>query len=179
MNSTVVGVTVTLTDRLNPITNSPSAPLKTNAFLGSFGPSLMPRATMHQGMAGALSVLAADLVVTAVDAAVRRIVPESSPATVRIGTRAALAAAGMAVSRIPETDDESTARASVRSAGRLVSAGAIGGIVYEAANEAKSRYPAKSVMRPIIATGCQLRSRDGVQPQAPVGAAGRDPTVDG
>lgn len=156
MKSTVVGVAIKVADRFNPITNSPSAPLKTNAFLGSFGPSLMPRATMHQGMAAALSVLAADLVVSAVDAAVRRIVPETSPASVRIGTRAALAAAGMAVNRIPETDDESTARASVRSAGRLVAAGAIGGIVYEAANEAKSKYPPKSVMRPIITTGASF-----------------------
>ena len=156
MKSTVVGVAVGVADWLNPITNSPSAPLKTDAFISSFGPSLMPRATLHQGMAGALSVLAADLVVSAVDAAVRRIVPETAPATVRFGTRAALAAAGMAVSRIPETDDESTARASVRSAGRLAAAGAIGGIIYEAANEVKSKYPPKSAMRPIITSGASF-----------------------
>ena len=29
-------------NRFNPITNSPSAPLKTRALLASFGPSLMP-----------------------------------------------------------------------------------------------------------------------------------------
>jgi uncharacterized membrane protein len=156
MKSTVVGVAVRVADRLNPITNSPSAPLKTSAFFDSFGPSLMPRATLHQGMAAALSVLAADLVVTAVDAAVRRMVPEAAPATVRIGARAGLAAAGLAVSRIPETDDESTARASVRSAGRLAAAGAIGGIIYETANEVKDRYPPKSAMRPIIGSGASF-----------------------
>ncbi|MEA2024028.1 MAG: hypothetical protein U9N79_07015 [Actinomycetota bacterium] len=34
-------------DRFTPLTNSPSAPLKTRALFDSFGPSLMPRATMH------------------------------------------------------------------------------------------------------------------------------------
>ena len=37
-------------DRLNPITNSPAAPLKTRALFASFGPSLMPRAAMRQGI---------------------------------------------------------------------------------------------------------------------------------
>ena len=156
MKSTVVELAVRVADRLNPITNSPSAPLKTSAFFDSFGPSLMPCATLHQGMAAALSVLAADLVVTAVDAAVRRVVPQASPATVRIGVRAGLAAAGLAVSRIPDTDDESTARASVRSAGRLAAAGAVGGIIYEAANEVKGLYPPKSAMRPIIGSSASF-----------------------
>ena len=137
-------------DRFNPITNSPSAPLKTRALLASFGPSLMPRAAMHQGMAAGLSVLAADLVVSAVDASIRRIAPNTAPLTVRLGARAAVAAAGLAVSRIPETDDEPTAKASVRSAGRLASAGAIGGMIYQTSIAAKERYPAKSPMRPII-----------------------------
>ena len=50
-------------ERFNPITNSQSAPLKTQALFDSFGPSLMPRASLHQGMAAGLSILAADLVV--------------------------------------------------------------------------------------------------------------------
>ena len=103
-------------NRFNPITNSPSAPLKTRALLASFGPSLMPRAAMHQGMAAGMSVMAADLVASAVDASIRRFVPGTAPFTVRLGARAAVAAAGLAVNRIPETDDEPTAKASVRSA---------------------------------------------------------------
>jgi len=137
-------------NRFNPITNSPSAPLKTRALLASFGPSLMPRAAMHQGMAAGMSVMAADLVASAVDASIRRFVPGTAPFTVRLGARAAVAAAGLAVSRIPETDDEPTARASVRSAGRLAAAAAAGGMIYETTVAARGRFPAKSPMRPII-----------------------------
>ena len=140
-------------ERFNPITNSPSAPLKTRAMFASFGPSLMPRAAMHQGMAGAMSVLAADLVVSAVDASIRRFVPGSAPLTVRLGARAALAAAGLAISRIPETDDEPTAKASVRSAGRLAASGAVGGMIYESSMAARERFPAKSPVRPVLVGG--------------------------
>ncbi len=137
-------------DRFNPLTNSPSAPLKTRALFGSFGPSLMPRATMHQGMAAGFSVLAADLVATAVDASIRRVVPNSAPIAMRIGARAVLTAAGIAVSRIPETDDESTMRASLRSVGRLVAAGGVGGMIYQSSTELKERFPASSPVRPAI-----------------------------
>ena len=104
-------------NRFNPITNSPSAPLKTRATFASFGPSLMPRASLHQGMAAGLSILAADLVVSALDASLRRFVPNTAPLPMRLGTRAAIAAAGLAVSKIPETDDESTAKASTEEHG--------------------------------------------------------------
>ena len=137
-------------DRVNPITNSPSAPLKTRALFASFGPSLMPRAAMHQGMAAGLSVLAADLVASAVDGGVRRVVPSSAPLGLRIGARAVVAAAGLAVSRIPETDDESTLKASIRSMGRLAAGGAAGGVIYESSIGARNRFPAKSPVRSLI-----------------------------
>ncbi|MCJ7781582.1 MAG: alpha/beta-hydrolase family protein, partial [Acidimicrobiia bacterium] len=147
----VVGKTaVWAAGRFNPITNSPSAPLKTRALFGSFGPSLMPRAAMHQGMAAGMSILAADLVMSAVDGAVRRMVPGSAPFAMRIGARALVSAAGLAVSKIPETDDETTLRASIRSAGRLAAAGGVGGMIYETSIGAKERFPAKSPMRPVI-----------------------------
>ncbi len=137
-------------DRFNPITNSPSAPLKTRAALGAFGPSLMPRASMHQGMAVGLSILAADLVMSAVDAGIRRFVPNTAPVTVRLGARAVVAAAGLAVAKIPETDDEHTAKASLRSAGRLATSAAVGGMIYESSVALREHYPPKSPMRPAI-----------------------------
>ena len=148
----VTSTTVWAADRFNPITNSPSAPLKTRALFGSFKPSLMPRAAMHQGMAAGLSVLAADLVMSAVDASIRRFVSDSSPFAMRIGARAVVAAAGLAVSKIPEADDETTLKASVRSVGRLAAAGGVGGMIYETSMGAKERFPAKSPMRPLIVT---------------------------
>jgi uncharacterized membrane protein len=162
---TASDVAVRVADRINPLTNSPSAPLKTRALFSSFAPSLMPRAAMHQGMAAGFSILAADLVVSAVDAGVRRVVPNSAPFALRIGARAAISAAGLAVSKIPETDDESTFKASVRALGRLAMAGGVGGMVYQTSTEAKERFPARSPMRPIIVStagfaGSMVYSKD-------------------
>jgi uncharacterized membrane protein len=137
-------------DRFNPIMGGPSAPLKTRALFAAFGPSLMPRASLHQGLAAGISVLAAELVGRGVDAGIRRVVPDSSPFAMRMGARAIAAAAGLAVSQIPETDDEPTPKASVRSAGRLVAAGAIGGAINEAGMELRGRFPGESLARPII-----------------------------
>jgi uncharacterized membrane protein len=146
----VTKTAVWVAERFNPITNSPSAPLKTRALFASFGPSLMPRASLHQGMAAGLSTLAADLVVSALDASLRRFVPATAPLPMRLGARAAIAAAGIAVSKIPEADNESTAKASLRSMGRLATAAAEGGMIYEANMALRQRYPAKSPMRPLI-----------------------------
>jgi uncharacterized membrane protein len=137
-------------DWLNPIAYSPAAPLETRAALAAFGPSLMPRASFHQGMAIGLSALAANVVASAVDAGIRRFVPSSTPFSVRVAARAAVAVAGLAVSRIPETDDERTAKASVRSAGRLAASGAVGGMIYESSVALRERFPAKSPLRPAI-----------------------------
>jgi uncharacterized membrane protein len=146
----VIGTAGRIADRFNPITGGPAAPLKTEALFGAFAPSLMPRAAYHQGIAAGASVLAAEAVGRGVDAAICRVVPGSSPFAVRIGARAAVAAAGLAVSRIPETDDETTARASLRSAGRLAAAGAMGGAIYETGMQLRERFPSNSGIRPII-----------------------------
>ncbi len=137
--STVSQQAINLADRLNPVTAGPSAPLATQAVMGSFGPSLMPRSSMQQGVAAGLAVLAARVVGTAVDAAIRTVVPRSSPLAWRIAARGAVIAAGSALGRIEESDDESTAKASLRSAGRLVSVAALGGIIHEAASDAQNK----------------------------------------
>jgi hypothetical protein len=43
--------------RLNPITASPSSAIETAALLDSFRYSLMPRTSVHQGMAAGLATL--------------------------------------------------------------------------------------------------------------------------
>ena len=149
-SETVIRVAGRISDRFNPILGGPSAPLKMRALFAAFGPSLMPRAAMHQGMAAGLSVLAAEVVGRGVDAAVRRVVPGSAPLALRIGARVAVAGAGLALSRIPETDDESTAKASLRTAGRLAASGAAGAAIYETGMELRDRVPSKSGIRPII-----------------------------
>jgi hypothetical protein len=101
-------------------------------------------------MAAGLSILAADLVVSAVDAGIRKAVPNTAPFALRIGARAVVSAAGFALSRIPETDDESTMKASVRSMGRLAASGAVGGVIYQSSIAARERFPARSPVRPAI-----------------------------
>ncbi len=145
-----VKATVGFVERFNPFTSDPSAPLKTVAMFDAFAPSLMPRASVHQGIAAGAAVLAAQAVGHSVDALVRRFVPESSPYAVRVGARAAVGLAGFGLSKIPRRDDESTAVASVRTAGRLAMAGSIGGVVYESATELKTRYPASGPLRPMV-----------------------------
>lgn len=126
-------------NRLNPITSGPAAPLQVGAALDSFGPSLMPRSSLHQGIAGGLAVLAARAVGVAVDSVARRVAPDSSPLAWRIGARAAIAGGGAALGRIAESEDESTAMASLRSAGRLLNVAAVGGIIHEAAIEVSEK----------------------------------------
>lgn len=149
-SETLMTVASRVTEHFNPVLSGPSAPLKTRALFAAFGPSLMPRAAMHQGIAAGASVLAGELVGRGVDAGIRRIVPNSSPFAVRMGARAVATGIGIAISRIPETDDEPTAKASVRATGRLLASGAAGSAIYETGMEVRDRFPSKSGMRPIV-----------------------------
>ena len=85
--SSIAGASLRSVDWFNPITGSPSAPLELRALFSSFAPSLMPRAALHQGVAIGASVLAADMVSSAVDGAIKRVVPNSSPLAMRLGRR--------------------------------------------------------------------------------------------
>ena len=135
---------------MNPVTSDPAAPLKTVSFFESFAPSLMPRSSMHQGMAAGLSVLAAELVGRSVDSLVSKAVPASSPFVARFGARAVATGIGYGLTQIPQTRDEATYVASARTVGRLAMAGGVGGMVYQAADELRVRYPKAGPIRPII-----------------------------
>jgi uncharacterized membrane protein len=141
---------LSLANRFNPLTSDPSAPIKTIALFNSFGPSLMPRSSLHQGLAAAASVLVAEGVGRGFDAVVRRFVPASSPYTARLGARMALTGIGFALTKIPQTDDERTIVASTRTMGRLAMAGGVGGMVFESASEIQARFPATGAARPIL-----------------------------
>lgn len=127
-------------ERLNPVTAGPAAPLAVDAVMDSFGPSLMPRSSVHQGIAAGLAVLAARVVGLSVDALAKKAAPSSSPLAWRIAARAVVVAGGTALSRIAEREDESTAMASLRSAGRIASVAALGGIIHEAAKDIEDRF---------------------------------------
>lgn len=125
--------------RVNPLTGGPAAPLKASALLDSFGPSLMPRKSLHQGIAGGLALMAAELLGTTVDAVARRGAPPDSPLVWRLGARAALVGAGATLGRIDESVDESTSLATLRSAGKLLAVAAAGGIVNEVGRDLESK----------------------------------------
>lgn len=130
---------IALAERANPVTGGPAAPLKASALLDSFGPSLMPRKSLHQGIAGGLALLSGEMVGRAVDEVARRAAPESSPLAWRVGARAMLVAVGAAVGGIEETEDEPTSRAAMRSAGRLTAVAAVGGIINEAGRDLEGK----------------------------------------
>jgi uncharacterized membrane protein len=136
---TVFSAVARTADRLNPVTAGPAAPLAVEAVMDSFGPSLMPRASLHQGIAAGLAVVAARMVGISVDSLARKVAPESSPLVWRIAVRSAIAAGGSTLDNIDERPEESTALASVRSAGRLATLGAVGGIIYEVGRDIEKR----------------------------------------
>ena len=150
ISSGSVSLALGLANRFNPLTSSPAAPLETISMVDAFTPSLMPRASMHQGMAAGISVLAARMVGVGLDSAIRMVVPNSSPYAARIGARAAVVLGGFALTKIPQTDEEPTYVASARTIGRLAMSGGIGGMVYESAGELRTRYPASGALRPIV-----------------------------
>ncbi len=145
-----VGLALAFANRLNPVAGDPAAPLKTVAFVDAFTPSLMPRASMHQGMAAGMSALAANVVGIGLDSVIRLVVPSTSPYAARVGARAAATLAGYALTKIRETEDEPTYVASARTVGRLAMSGGVGGMVFESAEELRTRYPASGPVRPIV-----------------------------
>lgn len=135
---------------MNPVTSDPAGPLKTASFVESFAPSLMPRSSMHQGVAAGTAVLAAEIVGRSVDQVVSKFVPDDSPFVVRFGARAIVTGVGYALTQIPQTREERTVVGSVRTVGRLSMAGGVGGMVYQASAEVGDRYPSSGPIRPIL-----------------------------
>ena len=148
--ATIAQVAVSAANWLNPITSDPAGPLKSASFMDSFSPSLMPRSSMHQGVAAGASLLVAEVVGRGTDAAITRVVPDSAPFTQRMGARAVVTAAGFALTKIPQKRDEPTLVASIRTLGRLAMAGGVGGMVFESTSELRERHPASGPLRPIL-----------------------------
>ncbi len=146
----VLGATEKAADIFNPITSGPSAPLKSLSLVDAHGPSLMPRSTLHQGLASGMAVVAAAVVSTPIHWITRQIAPESSPLAWKLTTRGAVAAGGMALSRIQETDHEPTIVSSIRSLGEITTSAALGGMIYEIGTAARKRFPSNGPLRPTL-----------------------------
>lgn len=130
----------------NPIAGSPVAALETDAALGAFGPSLMPRTSLHQGIAAGLAVLAGRSVGTVAELATSALA--GSPALKpRLVAAAAVAGASAGVAHLPAYDGESLALSAVRSGGSLMAVGALNGLVYDLAMAGRDRVPGPAAPR--------------------------------
>ncbi len=85
---------------LNPVTGSPASPLETTVFLDSFGPSLMPRTSVHQGLATGLSVLAARGVTKAGRHPLSAVVPPDAGLAAHLAGRAVMGGVGVGLSAL-------------------------------------------------------------------------------
>jgi uncharacterized membrane protein len=140
---------------LNPVVASPAAPLETVTALEALGPSLMPRTSRLAGMATGLSVLGMRASANAAERLCRAAVPADAPIGRQLAARALIGAAGTALGSLPERDEERLWVASVRTAGRLLRAGAAGGAVHVLGRVLEGRYPAQRAIRP-LATSAAL-----------------------
>ena len=139
-------------DAVEPFGSSPEAPLASIAFLESFGTSLMPRTSMHQGVVTGLSLIGARSGSHVVERTAIRLAGEAAPAPLRMAARLGVGVAGGVGSRLARRSgttpaDRSTKMASVDALGSLVSAAAVGGTVFDVTNLLKERYPARSALR--------------------------------
>ncbi len=139
----------------NPAAGSAAAPLETIAFLESFGPSLMPRTSVMQGLAAGLSVLAARGTMGVVEAATTAIVNDDDPLSHHLAMRAYVGGVGAALATLPEQVDEPLVRSGIRTTGRLLRIGAAGGAVYDLSKALQRKYPTSGA-RPIFMSAAML-----------------------
>jgi uncharacterized membrane protein len=134
---------------VNPVASRPSAPLEAGVWLDSFEPSLMPRTSKLQGVAGGLGVLSARAISGLLEATLPPLEPGTPGGRRRFATRTVAGLAGLAVSRLPAREDEGLWRAGARTGGRLLWVASAGGAVHDAARELRARYPASRSLRPV------------------------------
>jgi uncharacterized membrane protein len=150
---TLTDVLMRVVDRANPVASRPSAPLEAGVWLDSFEPSLMPRTSQLQGVAGGLGVLSVRALSGLVEATLPPLEVGTARARRRYVIRAATGLAGAAIAQLPYRDGESLWRSGARTVGRLLGVASAGGALHDASHALRARYPASRSIRPIaIAT---------------------------
>jgi uncharacterized membrane protein len=143
-------------DAANPLVARPSSPLEAGVWLDSFEPSLMPRTSLLQGVAGGLSVLST----RALSGLTESLIPPRAPGQGldrrRLAVRTAIGVTGWALSRLPVREQETLWRASARTGGRIVSVAVTGGAIHDASLEVRARHPAARSIRPIAAAAMAM-----------------------
>ncbi len=137
---------------MNPVVASPSAPLESYAALDALSPSLMPRTSALMGTGMGLSALAARVATRAAEQVVRAVVTPGAPVGRRLLSRAVVGGVGAALAALPDRPDERLWKATLRSSGRLLYGGAIGGAVHDVGGWAAERYPTQRAVQPVAAS---------------------------
>jgi uncharacterized membrane protein len=137
---------------INPVIGSPAGPLETTVFVDSFGPSLMPRTSVHQGVATGLSVLAARAVTKVADVPYAVMVPDDAGLARQLAMRGVMGGVGESLAGIPEIEGETMWRSGARTSGRLIRAAAIGGAIYDAGIWLRDRNQSRPALTPVLVT---------------------------
>lgn len=98
--------------------------------LRSFGPSLMPRSSLHQGVVTASSWLMARFVGRKTDALASLLTPPNGGRAAQIGSRAAIGVVGAGLARLPGQNNTHWPAAIARFTGEVLEAATIGGIAH-------------------------------------------------
>jgi uncharacterized membrane protein len=138
--------------RLNPISGSPSSAIQAAALLDSFGESLMPRTSVHQGMAVGLSLAMGHLAGRVVERVTDMVLGPDNPLGARLAVRGALIGVGFGLERLPEPPGSTLWRSGLKTGGRLLRAGSMGGALYDTGQYVRERFPTNRWVRPALVT---------------------------
>ncbi len=137
-------------DWLNPLLGSPSGPYEAVAAVAAFEPSLMPRTSVHQGIATGASVLSARALGTGIELGMRAVLPRSAGLPLKLTGRAVVGGAGLALASLPDREDRALWRAGAKSAGQVLAATSASGALYDISDTLRGRFRRGSTARPIV-----------------------------
>ncbi len=126
-----------------------STPFETVAYLDSLTPSLMTRNSVNQGAVTGISVASSKGMSNVTEVITNTLLLGDRSYANKLFTRGALAVGGYALTKIPEKNNESLIVSSTRSAGSLLQAASISGIVYDSISKTTEKQTKKSKAVPI------------------------------
>ena len=144
-------LTLRTADWFNPLLGSPSAPYEAVAAVTAFEPSLMPRSSVHQGIAVGALGLAARALGTGVEQGMKAVLPRSAGLPLKLTGRAVVGGAGIALATLPDRDDDRALwRAGAKSAGQILAATSASGALYDVSDTLRRKYRKGHRARPVI-----------------------------
>ncbi|GMQ85256.1 MAG: hypothetical protein BMS9Abin07_0822 [Acidimicrobiia bacterium] len=144
--------TLRTSDWLNPLLGTASGPFEAVATVAAFEPSLMPRTSVHQGIAAGVSALGARTLGTGLEQVMKAILPRRAGLPLKLTARAVVGGLGITMANLPDRDDRGLWRAGSKSAGQVLAAVSASGALYDVSTELKMRYRRGRTAQPILST---------------------------